>query len=69
MSITCSSDFGVRSIDWLHSGQVVSSTEGSLGELSIETVTENDHGSQYTCRTNAPFGVQERTINIQVEGT
>ena len=69
MSITCSSDFGVRSIDWLRSGQVVSSTEGSLGELNIETVTENDHGSQYTCRTNAPFGVQEHNITIQVEGS
>ena len=68
MSITCSSDFGVRSIDWLHNGQVVSSTEGSEGELSIQTVTENDHGNQYTCRTNALFGAQQRNISIQIEG-
>ena len=68
VSITCSSDFGVRSIDWLQNGQVISITEGSEGELSIEAVTENDHGSQYTCRATAPFGAQEHNITIQVEG-
>ena len=68
VSITCSSDFGIQSVHWLHNGQVVSSTEGSEGELSIQTVTENNHGSQYTCRTNAPFGAQEHSITIQVEG-
>ena len=69
VSITCSSDFGVQSIDWLHNGQVVSSTEGSEGELSIQSVTENDHGSQYTCRSNAPFGAQEHSVSIHIEGT
>ena len=67
-SITCSSDFGVQSVNWLRNGQVVSSAEGSMGELTIQTVTESDHGSQYTCRTNALFGTQERNISIQVEG-
>ena len=46
----------------------MSSTEGSTGELSIPTVTENDHGSQYTCRSNAPFGAQEHNITIRIEG-
>ena len=68
VSIICSSDFGVQSIEWLHNGQIVSSTEGSEGELSIQPVTENDHSDQYTCRSNALFGVQEHNITIQVEG-
>ena len=68
-SITCSSDFGVQSVNWLRNGQVVSSTEGSMGELTIQTVTKSDHGNDYTCRTNAPFGVQEHNIVVQVEGT
>ena len=68
VSITCSSDFGVQSIDWLHNGQILSSTEGSEGELSIQSVTENDHSDQYTCRSNALFGAQEHNITIQVEG-
>ena len=68
VSITCSSDFGVQSIDWLHNGQVLSSTEGFEGELSIQSVTENDHSDQYTCRSNALFGAQEHNITIQVEG-
>ncbi len=67
VSIICSSDFGVQSIDWLCNRQVVSSTEGSEGELSIQPVTESDHGSQYTCRSNAPFGAQEHNISIRVE--
>ena len=68
VSITCSSDFGVSSIDWLRGSQVVSTSDGSEGELRIGMVTENDHGSQYTCRATAPFGVQEHSITIQVEG-
>ena len=40
-----------------------------MGELTIQTVTDNDHGNEYTCHTNAPFGVQEHNIVIQVEGT
>ena len=68
VSITCTSDFGVSSVEWLRDRQVVSSSTGSEGVLSIAAVNENYHGSQYTCRTTASFGTQERTINIQVEG-
>ena len=68
VSITCTSDFGVSSIDWLRDGRVVSTSAGSEGVLRIEMVTESDHGNQYTCRATAPFGVQEHNITIQVEG-
>ena len=68
MSITCTSDFGVSSVEWLRDRQVVSSAAGSEGVLSIAAVNENYHGSQYTCRTTASFGSQERIITIQVEG-
>ena len=68
MSITCSSDFGVTAINWLLGGQVVSTAVGSEGELSISEVSENHHDRMYTCRTTAPFGVQEHSISLQVEG-
>ena len=69
MSITCSSDFGVSSIEWLKGGQVIATNQSSEGKLSIQSVTESDHGSQYTCRAIAPFGVQEHNVTVQVEGT
>ena len=68
VSITCSSDFGVSTINWLLDGQVVSTAVGSEGELSISEVSENDHDRMYTCRSTAPFGVQEHNITLQVEG-
>ena len=68
VSITCSSDFGVSSIDWRLGNQLVSTTPGSDGVLTIDAVDENDHGRQYTCRANAAFGIQERTVVINVEG-
>ena len=68
VSIPCTSDFGVSSIDWLRNGQVVSTSDGSEGVLRIEMVTESDHGNLYTCRATAPFGVQEHNTTIQVEG-
>ena len=69
VSITCSSDFGVSSIDWWRGNQLLSSSPGSEGVLNIQAVGENDHGSQYNCRANAPFGVQQHAIVINVEGT
>ena len=66
MSITCSSDFGVSAISWLLDGQVVSTV--IEGELSISKVNESHHDRIYTCRATAPFGVQEHTITLQVEG-
>ena len=68
MSITCTSDFGVSAVEWLRDRQVVSSADGNEGVLSTTTLNENDYGSQYTCRTTASFGTQERTITIQMEG-
>ena len=68
MSITCSSDFGVTTIDWLLDGRVVPIAVGSEGELSISEVHEDDHDRMYTCRATAPFGVQEHNITLQVEG-
>ena len=68
MTIVCTSDFGVNSVEWLRDRQVVSSSTGSEGVLSIAAVNENYYGSQYTCRTTASFGTQERTITLQVEG-
>ena len=68
VSVTCSSDFGVSSIVWLKSGRTVSTSRGSEGKLRIQSVTESDHGNQCTCRATAPFGIQEHSITIQVEG-
>ena len=68
VSVTCSSDFGVTSIDWLQGGQVISTNRSSEGRLQIQSVMESDHGSQYICVATAPFGVQEHSITVQVEG-
>ena len=68
VSITCSSDFGVTATNWLLDGRVVSTAVGSEGELSISVVSENHHDRMYTCRATAPFGVQEHSIFLQVEG-
>ena len=68
VSISCFSDFGVTTIDWLLDGRVIHTAVASEGELSISEVTENHHDRMYTCRATAPFGVQEHTISLQVEG-
>lgn len=68
VTITCTSDFGVNSIEWLRNNQVISTSEGSQGNLSIASVQEIHHGRQYTCRAIASFGVQQRNITVQVEG-
>ena len=67
-SITCSSDLGVSSIEWLYNGQVIESAEGAEAFLVIELVSDTLHDREYTCRARARFGNEERTFRIQVEG-
>ena len=67
-SITCSSDLGVNSIEWLDDNKVVQRTEGNHAELMVHNVSENDHSKEFICRSMARFGVQEKTVTMQVEG-
>ena len=59
----------LTAINWLLDGGVISTDVGYEGELSISEVSENHHDRMYTCRATAPFGVQNHTITLQVEGS
>ena len=67
-SFTCTSDLGVESISWFFDGQLLTSSSGSEGVLTLRSVTDSMHNSQYTCRAVATFGTQEHTVNVLVEG-
>ena len=67
-SITCLSDLGVNLIEWLHDNSVVQRTEGNQAELMVYNVSDSDHSKEFVCRSTARFGVQEKTVTIQVEG-
>ena len=67
-SISCSSDLGVTSTEWLYNGQVIESAEGAEAVLVIESVSDMLHDREYTCRARARFGNEERTFRILLEG-
>ena len=67
-SITCSSDLGVTSTEWLYNGQVIESAEGAEAVLVIESVSDVLHDREYTCRARSRFGIEERSIRILVKG-
>ena len=68
VNITCSSDLGVSSIEWVKDGQVQTFSQGSNAVLTISSVRDSDYQSEYTCRSRASFGIQEHTIVLQTEG-
>ena len=71
VSITCSSDLGVNSVQWLYNNEVIATSGNSESqvELRIDQVSDSIHNRQYTCQTLSPFGIQEHTVNILVEST
>ena len=36
--------------------------------LLLDPVSADYHNTQYTCRLTSPYGVQEETVNITVQG-
>ena len=79
VNCTCSSDLEPTSISWYKGDQVSpfcsqtihrSNLSGSISGSStamIRVGTE-DHGRVYRCVSNTPFGSQEKSFEVQVEG-
>ena len=68
LTVTCSFDLDSTSIEWLYDNEVVLTTTSSLLPLSFGTVNDTVNNRQYTCRVVTPYGTQEETITIRVQG-
>ena len=75
VSIVCSTDLDVTTIEWIRDGvsdiatnnaTVDNSSSQSL-TLVLDPVSNDHHNIQYTCRVTTPYGVQEETQNITVQ--
>ena len=67
-TITCTSDLGVSTVEWLGNNGPVFSVFGSSSVIHFDPVNDHDHNTNYTCTTVADFGSQERDIIILAEG-
>ena len=78
VSIMCSTDLDVATIEWIRDGVSVdnvamnnatvdNSSSRSL-TLLLDPVSADHHNTEYTCRVTSPYGVQEETVNITVQG-
>ena len=77
VSIVCSTDLDVTTIEWIRDGVTVdtlatsnvtvdNSSNQSL-TLVLDPVSADYHNTQYTCRVTSPHGVQEKTVDITVQ--
>ena len=67
--LTCTFDMNFNSIQWLYNNNVVTlSTVSPQVNLTFSPVNDSVHNRQYTCRAITPYGVQEQTYTIQVQG-
>ena len=46
----------------------VSNSSSQSLTLLLDPVSADHHNTQYTCRLTSPYGVQEETVNITVQG-
>ena len=66
--IVCSTDLDVATIKWIRDGFTVGNSTSHSLTLVLNPVTADHHNTQYTCRVTSPYGVQEETVNITVQG-
>jgi len=66
VSIMCSTDLDVTTIEWIRDGITVANSASKSLSLLLDPVSADHHNTQYTCRVISPYGIQEETINITV---
>ena len=75
-SVICYTDLAVKSMQWLDgSGNtIISSSYPEMAltfsqlALTFNPVNESIRNERYTCRVTSPYGVQEKTITVNVTG-
>ena len=68
VTITCSFDLESTSIEWVYGEEVVTMTTGSQLNLTFSPVNDTINNRVYTCRAFTPYGMQEESITIEVQG-
>ena len=80
VSCNCSSDLEPTSISWFKGNQdrqiclqtinqtTLSASFFGSSEAVVKVGTE-DHGLSYRCVSDTPYGTQEKSVQVQVEGT
>ena len=84
MSIVCSTDLDVETIEWIRDGvgvdnvamnndtvatnATVDNSRSQSLTLLLDPVSADHHNTQYTCRVTGPYGVEEKTVDITVQG-
>jgi len=67
VSIMCSTDFDVTTIEWIREGITVANSTSQSLTLLMDPVSADHHNTQYTCRVTTPYGIQEKRVNITVQ--
>ena len=67
-SVVCSTDLDVTTIEWITDGVTVGNSSGQSLTLLLDPVSADHHNTQYTCRVTGPYGVEEKTVDITVQG-
>jgi len=69
VSINCSTDLDVTTIEWIRDGTTVTSSRSHSLTLLLDPVSADHHNAQYTCRANNSYGysIQEEKIDITVQ--
>ena len=64
----CSTNLDVATIEWIRDNATVTNSSSQSLTLLLDPVSADHHNTQYTCRVTSPYGVQEETVNITVQG-
>ena len=69
VSIMCSTDLEVTTIEWIRDGRTVVNSSSQSLTLPLNLVSVDHHNTQYTCRVSNLYGYgkQEKTVDITVQ--
>ena len=69
VSINCSTDLDVTTIEWIKGSTTVTSCSSQSLTLLLDPVSADHHNTRYTCRANNSYGncIQEKIIDVTVQ--
>ena len=68
ITFNCSSDLHPVRVEWYRDSALLSQTNKTSGNVTIDIVSTDDEGTIYTCNAVGHRGSQERNITLNVQG-
>ena len=68
ITFSCTSDLDPVRIEWFENSELLSQTNETSGNVTLDLISTDDEGAVYTCSAIGRHGSQERNKTLNVQG-